>query len=466
MEKMKKQFVGRVYEVRGQIVIVHCESEYMPVLGEILSAQDDQYNIRLEVHSYRDRNTLYCLLLSSKEDVCRYMRIVTRSAALSIPVGKNVLGRAINFYGQPVDGKGKLGYVDTRSIRVVAQHPSLTADIKKKSLLETGIKIIDFFAPLLEGGRLGLVGGAGVGKTALMTEIIRNLNSTYDGITLFAGIGERIREGHELWESLKKTKTLSKTTLVVAHINENAAVRFRVAQAAATLAEYFRDEEETNVLFFADNIFRFVQAGNELSTLLEEIPSEFGYQSTLETEIAQFENRLMNSAHASISSIQTVYVPADELTDPAVAAPLKYFEAVAVLSRDMSQEGMYPAIDLLKSKSSVLDRGLIDNRHFEAVTAAVALLDQYERLARVVTIIGESELSLQDKVIYERGTRLRNYMTQPFFTLESQTGRRGVFVKRDEVIADVKSIVGGKFDSVSPDKFLYIGNATHLIPKI
>ncbi|HQU08239.1 MAG: F0F1 ATP synthase subunit beta [Parcubacteria group bacterium 21-54-25] len=466
MENITKQFVGRVHEIRGQIVIVHRESEYLPSLGEVLSAQDEKIIVRLEVHSYRDRDFLYCLLLSSKEDLYRYLRIVTEGVALSIPAGKGVLGRAINFYGEPVDGGEALTDVTNRPIRPVAAPASFGADSGPRALLETGIKIIDFFTPVAKGGKLGLVGGAGVGKTALMTEIIRNLNATHEGVTLFAGIGERIREGHELWESLKATKTLFKTALIVAHINENAAVRFKVAEAAAALAEYFRDEEKTDVLIFADNIFRFVQAGNELSTLLEEIPSEFGYQSTLETEVARFENRLASNHRASISSIQTVYVPADELADPAVSAPLKYFESVVVLSRDMSQEGMYPAIDLLKSKSTLLDRGRIDDRHFEAATTAAALLDQYERLARVVTIIGANELSLQDKTTYERGLRLRNYMTQPFFTLEAQTGQPGVFVQRTDIITDVKSIVEGRFDSVPPEKFLYIGNAEHLVPKI
>lgn len=464
MEKMKKQFVGRVYEVRGQIVVIRRESEYLPALGEVLVAEDSPRVVQLEVHSYRDRDMLFCLLLSSKEDLCRYMRIVTDGTSLSIPVGKEVLGRAINFYGKPVDGQGELSYKATRPIRIPAKRPPLLT-VHKRPLLATGIKIIDFFTPLPEGGKLGLVGGAGVGKTALMTEIIRNLNEHHDGVTLFAGIGERIREGHELWRSLKETKTLAKTALIVAHINENAAVRFKVAEAAATLAEYFRDEEKTNVFLFADNIFRFVQAGNELSTLLEEIPSEFGYQSTLETEIAQFENRLVNS-DKSITSVQTVYVPADELTDPAVAAPLRYFEAVVVLSRKMSQEGMYPAIDLLNSKSAVLDKGLIDERHLWVVTAAISLLDQYEKLTRVVAIIGENELSLQDKLVYERGLKLRNYMTQPFYTLEAQTGRAGVFVELKDIITDVKSIIEGRFDSIAPEKFLYIGNATHLVPHV
>jgi F-type H+/Na+-transporting ATPase subunit beta len=294
--------------------------------------------------------------------------------------------------------------------------------------------------------------------------MIRNLNVTHPGVTLFAGIGERIREGFELWESLHKTGALAKTALIVAHINENAAIRFKVGAAAVTLAEYFRDEEKKDVLFFADNIFRFVQAGNELSTLLEEIPSEFGYQSTLQTQIAEFENRLVSNGKNSISSIQTVYVPADELTDPSVAAATPYFEAVIVLSREMSQEGRYPAVDILKSKSQALDRRFIDEAHFKAVTAAIEALNQYERLARIVTIIGESELSPQDRLQYERAIRLRNYMTQLISAAEDQTGKPGVFVTRKETVADVEAILAGKFDNVPAEKFMYIATTKDFEP--
>ena len=460
MEKIMKQFVGRVYGVQGQIVLVHCESEYRPALLELLSAEDAA-GVQLEVHSYSNRDLLYCLLLSSKEDVSRNMRIVTEGSTLSIPVGKSVLGRAINLYGQPVDGGKMLEYSDARPIHPTARTAALKSK-KDRKLLETGIKIIDFFAPLIDGGRLGLVGGAGVGKTALLTEMIRNLNQTHPGVTIFTGIGERIREGFELWELLHKTGALDKTALIVAHINENAAIRFKIGAAAVTLAEYFRDEEKSDVLFFVDNIFRFVQAGNELSTLLEEIPSEFGYQSTLQTQIAQFENRLVSTAKNSISSIQTVYVPADELTDPAVAAAMPYFESVIVLSREMSQEGRYPAINILKSKSLALDRTYITDQHFKAVTEAIEVLNQYERLARIVTIIGESELSAQDRTMYERAMRLRNYMTQLTVTAEEQTGRPGVFVNRSDAVSDVEAILGGKFDSVPPEKFMYIGTTKDL----
>lgn len=448
-------YVGRVYGVRGQIVRVRRESEYKPSLREVLTAEDNPA-VQLEVHSYRGRDDLYCLLLSSKEDLYRSLRIVSTGSTLSIPVGRCVLGRAINLYGEPVDGGEKLAYTDSRPIQPPLKRRSLELSHDQR-LVETGIKVIDFFTPLVEGGRLALLGGAGVGKTALMTEIIRNVNTTRSGVTLFAGIGERIREGHELREALEETGALARTGLIVGHINENAAVRFKIAAAAATLAEYFRDEEKVDVLFFADNIFRFVQAGNELSTLLEEVPSEFGYQSTLQSEIAQFENRLGRGESAAISSVQTVYVPADQLTDPSVAASIPYFEAVVVLSREMSQEGHYPAIDLLKSKSSVLDRTFADKEHFAVLTGAIETLNQYDRLVRIVAIIGEAELSASDRTVYQRALRLRNYMTQPFFTLENQTGRPGVFVHRKDVIEDVGKIVDGTYDKIAPALFLSIG---------
>ena len=464
MEALERKFVGSITGVRGQIVTVHCEGDYRPTLREILTTEDDP-NVYLEVHSYYERDVLKCLLLSSKEKIRRSMKIISKGIKMSIPVGDCVLGRAIDLYGQPVDGGEPLPFKEARPIQGDNKEPIIKPKVLKRELLETGIKIIDFFTPLIRGGRLGLIGGAGVGKTTLMTEVIRNLNAGHDGVTLFAGIGERIREGHELWESLKETGMLSKTALIIAHINENAAVRFKVGASAATLAEYFRDEAKKDVLFFADNIFRFVQAGSELSTLLEEIPSEFGYQATLQTEIAQFENRLVSKGDNSITSIQTVYVPADQLTNPSVAASLPYFEAVVVLSREMSQEGRYPAIDLLNSKSSVLDRVLMNEKHYQALTEAIELLNQYDRLSRIVTIIGEGELSAQDRLIYERALRLRNYMTQSFFTQETHTGRAGQFVRQSDVVTDVGGILKGKFDTVPPEKFLYIGTAGDLIDK-
>ena len=448
--------MGRVQGVRGQIVRIGCESDYRPVLREMLFVEGRR-DIFLEVHSYREADVIHCLLLSPGADLQKHMRVISERTAMTIPVGPGVLGRAMDFFGRPVDGAGPIITPERRPIYKPPSTISFSAT-EKGVLHETGLKAIDFFTPFKKGSRLGFIGGAGVGKTTLMTEIIRNLSAAHTGVSIFAGIGERIREGLELFETLKQEKVLSKTTLLVAHINENAAVRVKVAAAAAALIEYFRDEEEQDVLFFVDNIFRFVQAGSELSSLLEEIPSEFGYQATLQTEIAQFENRLYSTPKATVSSVQTVYVPADQLTNPSVVASIPYFEALVVLSRERSQQGKFPAIDLLASKSMLVDRGLVSDRHHAAVTASVELLNRYEQLSRIVTIIGEGELSPSDRQVYSRAVRLNNYMTQPIFTQQEHYGQPGVFVSREKAIDDVERILNGDFDDVPPEKFLYIGD--------
>jgi F-type H+-transporting ATPase subunit beta len=448
--------VGRVRSVRGQIVEIACEGGYFPRLRELLTAGDDS-SVRLEAHSYRSDTHLNCLLLSSRESIYRQMEIVTTGTHMTIPVGEETLGRVIDLYGSVLDGGEALKYTKTRSIYHIAPSLSSVQKTTKRTISETGIKIIDFFTPLPEGGKLGLIGGAGVGKTVLMTEIVRNLNSTHKGVSIFAGIGERIREGFELWQSLKETGVLDRTALIMGLMSENAAVRFKIAWAAATMAEYFRDEEKKSILFFVDNIFRFVQAGNELSTLLEEMPSEFGYQPTLQTEMARFENRLVTLAQAYITSVQTVYVPADQLTNPAVEAALPYFDDIVILSREAVQQGLFPAIDLLKSRSNILDKSIIGDDHFRTVTESVELLNHYHRLARIVAVIGESELTETDRTLYTRARKLIYYMTQPFFTMETHTGRKGVFTKRTQVVHDVAQILDGTLDEVPAEKLMYIG---------
>jgi len=385
------------------------------------------------------------------------MEIVSTGAQMTVPVGKEILGRVLDLYGNALDGGEALAQTSKRSI-YGARQPSIAGAHRKRVVSKTGLKTIDFFTPLPQGGKLGLVGGAGVGKTVLMTEFIRNLNNAHKGVTIFAGIGERIREGYELWQSLRKTGVLSRTVLLMGLMSENAAVRFKTAWAAATLAEYFRDEERQDVLFFVDNVFRFIQAGNELSTLLEEIPSEFGYQPTLQSEMAQFENRLASSKSGEVTSVQTVYVPADQLSNPAVTAALPYFDAVVILSREVAQQGMYPAIDLLRSHTSILDQSVLGEEHYRAVTQAVELLNYYTRLARIVAVIGEAELAETDRILYQRARRLQNYMTQPFFTMEEHTGRKGFFAEHQVVVQDVQRIIDGVFDDTPPEKFLYIGS--------
>lgn len=457
----KEQFVGSVRSVRGQIVLVNCEGEYKPHLHELLTTTENP-TVRLETHSYASPTRLNCLLLSSREDLYRNLKVIATGKHLVIPVGREVLGRVMDLYGNVLDGGMELQKKETRSIYGTAPSKILHAESAQPKLAETGIKAIDFFTPLLRGGKLALVGGAGVGKTVLMTEIIRNLNHEHQGVTIFAGIGERIREGQELLESLATTKALDQTSLILGHINENAAVRFKVAAAAASIAEYFRDTEKKEVLFFVDNVFRFVQAGNELSTLLEEIPSEFGYQPTLQTEVAHFENRLVGIKEATITSVQTVYVPADQFSNPAVAATLPYFDAIVVLSRDTVQQGLFPAMDLLQSKSTIIDRDVVGMAHYQALTGAIELLSHFSRLAKIVTIMGEEELGSHDRALYHRSLRLKNYMTQAFHTMHNQSWRPGVSVKRDLVIKDVLGILEGRFDVVPAERFLYISDAQSL----
>jgi len=454
----KEQFVGSIRSVRGQIVVVNCEGEYKPHLHELLTSVENP-TVRLEAHSYASPTRLNCLLLSSREDLYRNLKIVATSEHLTVPVGKEVLGRVIDLYGNVLDRGTELSRKEIRSIYGSGPQTVMELRSEERVIAETGIKAIDFFTPLLRGGKLALVGGAGVGKTVLMTELIHNLNQAHPGATIFAGIGERIREGHELLESLATTKVLDQTALILGHINENAAVRFKVASAAASIAEYFRDIEKREVLFFVDNVFRFIQAGSELSTLLEETPSEFGYQPTLQTEIAHFENRLVSTREAAITSVQTVYVPADQLTNPAVAATLPYFDAIVVLSRDSAQQGLFPAIDLVRSKSTVIDRAVVGEEHYKALTGAVGLLNHHARLSRIVAILGEEELTSEDRALYHRSLRLRNYMTQNFHTIEDQTGQPGISVSRAQTVKDIQGILDGRYDIVPADKFKYIGDA-------
>jgi len=461
MEKNNIEIVGKIVGINGQIVTVSCSGSYRPNLRELLTSPEDS-TIKLETHSYKNENDMYCLLLSARDKVRRNLKVITTGGQITIPVGKEILGRVIDLYGNPQDGLGPIKEGPLRPIYSQGGEKVIEVGKSEKKernkIVQTGIKAIDFFTPLPRGGKLGLIGGAGVGKTILMTEILRNINSEGDVISVFAGIGERIREGHELWQTLKMTEVLYRTTLIFGGMNENAAVRFKIAWAAATIVEYYRDVEKTDVLFFVDNIFRFVQAGSELSTLLEEIPSEFGYQPTLQTEIAQFESRVTSTDDASVTSIQTVYVPADVFSNPSVVATLPHLAAVVILSRDVAHQGRRPSINLYKSKSSVIDAGFIGHDHYETIIKTVEVLNHYERLSRITAIIGEEELSMQDQKILHRAQKIVNYMTQPFFTAEAQTGRKGVFVQREDSVRDVRDILAGKFDTLPEEKFLYIGN--------
>jgi F-type H+-transporting ATPase subunit beta len=384
------------------------------------------------------------------------MPILATGKPLTVPAGRPLLGRVVNLFGQPLDGRGEIG--TNSKIPIYAASPSFGLIKAGQETIETGVKAIDFFTPLLKGGKIGLVGGAGVGKTILMSELLHNISEKHKGVSLFAGIGERIREGHELWRELEKAQVLEKIVLLMGQMNENAAVRFRIATAAAAIAEHFRDREKQDVLLFVDNTFRFAQAGSEVAALLGEIPSEMGYQATLESEMANFQNRLVTTENGAITSIQTIYVPADEFSDPAVSAAMSYVDSVVILSRKVAQRGHYPAIDPIRSSSTILKKEIVGDLHFETAAEALEVLNRYERLARVAAIVGEAELSPHDQLIYRRAKKLLNYLTQPFFVTEKQSSRLGVFVSLEKTVRDIKMILSGEFDEVPNERFLYIGS--------
>lgn len=448
-------FLGRIRSISGQVATVQCESEVRPRVHDVVVTDDEEPAI-LEAYHYISPHELKCLILKNG-DLHRNKKVFSTGAPLRLPVGTELLGRAINMFGEPEDGAGPINAREFRPVMNVpdTRFASFNTD---PVLLETGIKAIDFFAPVVRGAKVGLIGGAGVGKTVLMNELLNNLTKTNKGVTIFSGIGERVHEAHELWLLLNEYKLLKRTIMILGMINQNAGIRFRTASSTAALVEYYRDEQKEDVLLFVDNIFRFLQAGSELSSLLEEIPSEFGYQPSLQSEIASFENRLSASKDNAVTAVQTMYVPEDRLSDPAVTTTLPHLNSVIVLSRDVAQEGRRPALDLLQTKSSYLTREVVGAEHYDAVTESTKVMQKYNNLKRIVSIVGEAELSEENRREYRRAEQLINYMTQPFFFTEDQTGLKGVSVNAKQVVEDVQRILSGEFDALDPYDFLMKGD--------
>ncbi len=446
--------------VRGQIVEVEF-LDYPPSIHDILVLEIDP-TVKMEVYASSSSTSFFCFSYSPMKVMHRGAVILNTGKPIEIPVGDQVLSRIIDIFGEPQDGKGTIKTTARRTI--VSADVSLDDVVPANEILVTGIKPIDFFSPLLRGGKVGLFGGAGVGKTILLTEIIHNvviLNKDKN-VSVFTGVGERSREGQELYESLGESKVLDSVALIYGLMGENPAVRFRTAMVGATIAEYFRDSMNKNVLFFIDNVFRYAQAGHELSTLMNTIPSEGGYQATMASEMAQFHERLVSNKSGSISSFEAVYVPADDITDYAVQSIFPYFDSTVVLSREIYQEGRFPAIDLLSSTSSGLSIDIVGEDHYHTVINAQNLLKKGVSLERIVQLVGESELSQQDQNLYRRSRIMKNYMTQSFFVIEPQTGKPGAFVPVEQTVADVKSIIDGDYDSHDPDEFLFIGSLTDI----
>jgi len=455
---------GVVVSVKGQIIEVAFGGK-KPEIREVLVLVDDP-NVKMEVFGSHGNSTIYCILFQADVPLERGQRVVSTVDTLRIPVGKELLGRVFDMFGNPLDGKGALSTQQKRS--VYGSDVRFDQITVPQRILETGIKVIDFFSPILQGGRVGLFGGPGVGKTVVLTELIHNVvvvGKKKDTLSIFAGVGERAREGQELYEVLKEAGVLEHVAMLFGQMGENPAIRFRTAFSAVTLAEYFRDEAGQNVLFFIDNIFRFAQAGYELGMMTQTTPSEDGYQATLTSEVASLQERLVSSTNGSITSIEAIYVPSDDLTDYAVQSIFPYLHSNLVLSRDVYQQGRFPAVDMLASNSSALTPTMCGERHYNAYVAAQQLLKKAIALERVVSLIGEAELSVADRALYKRAEILKYYMTQNFFVIEPQSGKPGKYVPLEKTIADVEVILSGRYDDTPAQTFAYIGDLNDLMKK-
>lgn len=451
---------GRIISIKGNITEVKFYDN-PPAIHDLLILEEDS-SVQMEVYSSSNDLTFFCFLLSTSYKLHRGSVVINTGKPLTIPVGESVLGRVLNLFGETQDGQGSLAKTELRSI--FDSNITLEELVVPSKVLQTGIKSIDFFAPIFKGGRVGLFGGAGVGKTILLTEIIHNIVNIQknDTLSVFTGVGERVREGQELYETLKQSGVLPAVSLIYGTMGDNPAVRFRTAFAGITIAEYFRDVKKKNVLFFLDNMFRFVQAGYELATLMNVIPSEGGYQATLSSEMASLQERLISQKDASLTAIEAIYIPSDDLTDNAVQSIFPYLDSTVVLSRSIYQEGRFPAVDLLSSTSSALNIEVVGTSHYETYLQAQSVLKRASTVERIVSLVGESELSPEDQVIYKRARILKNYMTQSLSVVESQTGQKGQYVPLETTVIDVTAILKGGYDDYPAETFMNIGSLSDI----
>lgn len=455
---------GKVVSVKGQIVEVEFLDE-KPRIHDVVVFKDDP-TVRMEVYTSATPNSFFCLALTEVTKLHHGSPIVHTGEPMKVPVGKELLGRVIDTLGDPQDGLGEIKAKEYRPI--IAPSVTFSNVTIPKDILETGIKVVDFFTPIVKGGKVGLFGGAGVGKTVIISEIIHNLVilNPEKNVSVFTGVGERTREGEELFQTLIESKVMQGVSLIYGSMGENPAVRFRTAFTGVTLAEYFRDYMGKDVLFFIDNIFRFAQSGYELSTLMNAIPSEGGYQATLASEMASFHERLVPTHTNAITTFEAIYVPADDLTDSGVQAIFPYLDSGLILSRQVYQEGRFPAIDILASNSSALNPDTVGMDHYQTALDAQTLLKKAMALERIVALIGESELSTDDQTIYKRAKMLKNYMTQNFTVVEAQTEKKGVYVSIKDTVQDVRALLDGKVDLLAPEDLLFIGTLKDIEAKL
>ena len=454
---------GKIIQVSGPVVDVFFEKGSLPHIKDALTVKSDKNEYVMEVAKHMGDRVVRCITLSASEGLCRDMEVICTGAGITVPVGDKTLGRLFNVLGHTVDVKGEIDGAQRWCIH--RDPPSFEEQSPVVEILETGIKAIDLLAPYAKGGKIGLFGGAGVGKTVLIQELIRNIATEHGGYSIFTGVGERSREGNDLWSEMKESGVLEKTALVFGQMNEPPGARMRVALTGLTMAEYFRDEMNQDVLLFIDNIFRFVQAGSEVSTLLGRMPSAVGYQPTLATEMGELQERIASTRNGSVTSVQAVYVPADDLTDPAPATTFAHLDATTVLSRKIVEQGIYPAVDPLESTSRILEADVVGKEHYETARKVQEMLQKYKELQDIIAILGMEELSDYDKRIVGRARKIQRFLSQPFHVAENFTGVPGKYVPLKDTIKGFQAIISGEMDLYPETAFFNVGTIEEVIEK-
>lgn len=445
---------GKITQVMGPVVDVQFDGD-LPKIKEALEVQNNGKRAVMEVAQHIGSNTVRCIMLAASEGLYKDMQVVATGDSIKVPVGEKTLGRLFNVVGDTIDDLDSLDDEEHWSIHRKA--PSFDEQASEVEILETGIKVIDLLTPYQKGGKIGLFGGAGVGKTVLIQELITNVATQHGGYSIFTGVGERSREGNDLWNEMKESGVINKTALVFGQMNEPPGARMRVAQTGLTMAEYFRDREHQDVLLFIDNIFRFIQAGSEVSALLGRMPSAVGYQPTLATDVGELQERITSTKNGSITSVQAVYVPADDLTDPAPATTFAHLDATTVLSRKIVEKGIYPAVDPLESNSRILEADVVGQEHYEVACKVQEYLQKYKELQDIIAILGMEELSDEDKLSVFRARKIEKFLSQPFHVAENFTGLKGVYVPIKETVRGFRAIVDGEVDDLPEMAFFNVG---------
>ena len=446
---------GKIVQVSGPVVDVEFEGSYLPAIKDALYVIQDGKKKTMEVSQHIGNNVVRCIMLAASEGLCKDMEVTATGSGISVPVGEKTLGRLFNVLGDTLDNGEKLDEEEHWCIH--RNPPTFAEQSPVVEMLQTGIKVIDLLAPYAKGGKIGLFGGAGVGKTILIQELIRNIAAESGGYSIFTGVGERSREGNDLWTEMKESGVIDKTALVFGQMNEPPGARMRVAETGLTMAEYFRDVKKQDVLLFIDNIFRFVQAGSEVSALLGRMPSAVGYQPTLATDLGELQERIASTTRGSITSVQAVYVPADDLTDPAPATTFSHLDATTVLSRKIVEQGIYPAVDPLESTSRILEPDVVGEEHYNVARRVQEVLQKYKELQDIIAILGMEELSEDDKLTVYRARKIQRFLSQPFHVAENFTGTPGKYVPVEDTVKGFKAILDGEMDEYPEAAFFNVG---------